>query len=70
MFECENVIALHVMQGNRVPSHGEGEVSWVFSSFGRNLLYILELWRGCPFETGVCSVKSGYLSRYTDTSGS
>ena len=26
--------------------------------------YILELRRGCPFETGVCSVKSGHLSRY------
>ena len=27
-------------------------------------MYILELRRGCPFETGVCSVKSGHLSRY------
>ena len=35
-----------------------------FSSCGRNLGYILELRRGCPFETGVCSVKSGHLSRY------
>ena len=32
MFDCENAIALHVMQGNRASSHGEGEVSWVFSS--------------------------------------
>ena len=24
----------------------------------------LELQRGCPFESGVCSVKSGHLSSY------
>ena len=27
-------------------------------------MYILELRRGWPFETGVCLVKSGHLSRY------
>ena len=64
MFDWENAIALHVIQGNRASSRGEGEVSWVFSSCGRNLGYNLELRRGCPFETRVCSVKSGYLSRY------
>ena len=36
-----------------------GEVSFVFSSWGRNLGYILELRQGCPFETRVFSVKSG-----------
>ena len=41
-----------------------GEVSWVFWSCSRNLAYILELRWGCPFETGVCSVNSGHLSRY------
>ena len=41
-----------------------GERYWVFSSCGRNLGYVLELPRGCPFETEVCSVKSGHLSRY------
>ena len=69
-FDWENAIALHVMQGNRAPSCGEWEVSWVFSSCGRNVCYILELGRGCPSETGVCSVKSEHLSRYVDTSGS
>ena len=64
MFDWENAIALDEMQGNLASSRGEGEVSWVFSSCGRNLGYILELQRGCPFETGVCSVKSGHLSRY------
>ena len=27
-------------------------------------MYILELWRGWPFETRVCSAKSGLLSSY------
>ena len=45
----ENAIALHAMQGNRASSHGEGEVSWIFSSCGRHVGYILELRRGCPF---------------------
>ena len=70
MLDWENAITLHAMHRNRAQSRGEVEVSWVFSSFGRNLGYILELRRGCPFETGVCSVKSGHLSRYADNSGS
>ena len=49
IFDWENAIALHAMQGNRASSCGEGEVSWVFSICGRHLGYILELRRGCPF---------------------
>ena len=64
VFDWENAIALDTMQGHRASSRGEGKVSWVFSNCGRNLGYILELRRSCPFETGVCSVKSGDLSRY------
>ena len=64
MFDWENAIALDTMQGNRTSSGREGKVSWVLSSGGRNLRYILELLRGCPYETGVCSVKSGHRSRY------
>ena len=45
MFDLENAIALHAMQGYRASSRGEGEVSWVFSSCGRHLGYILELRR-------------------------
>ena len=63
MFDYENAIALNAMQGNRASSRGEGEVSWIFSSCGRPVRYILELRRGCPFETGVCLMKSGHLSR-------
>ena len=38
-------IAEHAMQGNCASSLTEGEVSWIFSSCGRNLAYIPELWR-------------------------
>ena len=64
VFDCENAIALDTMPWNQASTRGEGEVSWVFSSCGRNMGYILDLLRGCPFETGVGSVKSGNLSRY------
>ena len=62
MFDWEYVVALHAMQGNRSSSLGEGDVSWDFSSCGRNLGYILDLQWGWPFETPLCSMKSGHLS--------
>ena len=64
MFDWEKEIAMDTVQGNRASSRREVKVSWVFSSCGRHLAYILELRWGCPFETGVCSVKSGQVSRY------
>ena len=64
MFGWENGRALHAMQGNRASSRGEGEVSWVFPSCGRNLGHILEFWQGWAFETRVFSAKSGLLSSY------
>ena len=64
MFDWENAIALDTMQGNRASSRREGKVSWVYSSCSSNLGYIVKLRRGCPFETGVGSVKSGHWSRY------
>ena len=64
VFDWENAIAVDTMQGNRASSRGEGKVSWVFSSYSRNMGYILDLRRGCSFKTAVCSVKSGHLSRY------
>ena len=69
VFDWEYAIALHAMQGNRASSRGERKVSWVFSSCGRNLGYILELRRGGPFETGVCSVKSVHCLGMRDNSG-
>ena len=64
MFDGEHEIALHPMQGNQATSQGEEEVSWFFSSCGRNLGYMLELQRGCPFKTRVCTATSGLLSSY------
>ena len=64
MFDWENAIALDTMQGNRASSRREGKVSWVFSSCGRTLGYILELRRGWPFRTRVCSATSALLSSY------
>ena len=69
MFDWENAIALNTLQGNRASSRREGNVSGVFSSCGRNLGYILELQRGCPFETLVCSLKSGTCLGMRDNSG-
>ena len=52
------------MQGNQASSPSEGYVSWDFSSCSGNLGYILELQRGWPFETPLCSAKSGLMSSY------
>ena len=62
MFDWEHGIVLHPMEGIRASSPAEGDVSWDFSSYGRNLGYILELQRGLAFETPLCSAKSGLLS--------
>ena len=64
VFDWEYGIALHAMQGNRASFSSEGDVSCDFSSCGRNLGYILELQRGWPFETPLCSAKLGLLSSY------
>ena len=69
VFDWENAIALDTMQGNRASTRREGKVSWVFSSCGRNPGYILELQWGCPFETLVCSLKSGTCLGMRDNSG-
>ena len=62
MFEVEHRIALQAMQVNRASSRGEGEVSWFYLSCVRNLEFPLELRRGLPLKTCVCSAKSGLLS--------
>ena len=58
VFDWEQGFALHSMQGIRALTPAEGDVSWDFSSGSRNLGYILELQRGWPFETPLCSAKS------------
>ena len=64
MYDWEYGIALHAMQGNRASFPSEGDVSYDFSSCGRNLGYIRELQWGWPFETPLCSAKSGLLRSY------
>ena len=64
MFVWEHGSALHPMQGIQATFSAEWDVSWDFLSCGRNLRYILELQRGWPFETPLCSAKSGLLSSY------
>ena len=63
-FDWENGIALHAMQGNRASFLSEGGVSYDFLSCSRNLGYIRELQQGWPFETPLCSAKSGLLFSY------
>ena len=64
MFDWEYGIALHAMQGNRASFPIEGDVSYDFSSCSIHLAYIRELQRGWPFETPLCSAKSGHLRSY------
>ena len=64
MFNWEYDIALHEMQGNQASSPSEVYLSWGFSSCGRNVGNNLELQRGWPFETTLCSAKSGLLFSY------
>ena len=64
VFDGEHRIALHAMQGNQASSRGVGEVSWFFSSCGRNLGYIFELQWGWSFKARVSSGMSGLLSSY------
>ena len=64
VFDWEYGIALHAMQGNLASFTSEGDVSYDFSSCGRNLGSIPELQRRWPFETPLCSTKSGRLCSY------
>ena len=61
MVDWKNAIALDTMQGNRASSRGEGEVSWVFSSCGRHVGYILELRREFVSEVRNLSRYEGQL---------
>ena len=50
VFDWEYGIALHTMQWKRASFPSKGDVSYDFSSCGRNLGYIRELERGWQFE--------------------
>ena len=61
MFDWEYWIALHAIQGKRSSFPREGDASYDFSSYSKNLGYIRELQRGWTFETPLSSAKSGHL---------
>ena len=62
VFDWEDGIAVHPMQGIWALTPAEGDVSWDFLSCSRNLGYILVLQRGWLLETPLGSAKSGFLS--------
>ena len=62
MFDWEDGIALHALQGIRALTPAEGDDSWDFLSCSMIMVYILELQRGWTFETPLGSAKSGFLS--------
>ena len=64
LFDWEQGIALHEMQGNRASSFSEREFWWFFSSCSGKLGYVLKLRRGKTLKTFVCSATSGLLSSY------
>ena len=64
MFDWEHGIALHPVKRIRASSPTERDVSWDFSSCGRNMGYILQFKRGWTFKIPLCSAKSGLLSSY------
>ena len=64
MFDWENGIALHAMQGNRASFPSKGDVSYNYSCCSTNLGYIRELEQEWPFETSLCSLTSGHLRSY------
>ena len=70
MFDWEHGIALHPGQGIRSLTRAEGDDSWDFLSFSRNMGYILELQQGWTFETPLGSANQDSCLVRTDTSGS
>ena len=68
VFDWEHGTPQHEMQGNRASSCGEGEVSWVFSSCGRHLVYILELRRNGHLKLGFVQRSRGSCLVMTDIS--
>ena len=64
LFDWEQGIALHAIQGNRASSFSEREVWLFFSSCSEKLRYVLALRWGKILKTFVCSVTSGLLSSY------
>ena len=63
MFHWKNGIVLNAMHGNQASSPGRGSLMG-FLELRKEPVVHYRVWRGCPFETRVCSAMSGHLSRY------
>ena len=70
VFDLEHGTPQHEMQGNRASSCSEREVSWVFSSFGRHLVFILELRGDGHLKFWFIQRRQDSCLVMTDTSGS
>ena len=64
VFDWEYGIALHAMQGNRASFPSEAMSHTISRVAASTWGYIRELQRGWPFETPLCSAKSGFLCSY------
>ena len=64
VFDWEYGIALNAMQGNRASFPMRGISLMNSSSCNKQLGYTRELQRGWPFETPLCTAKSGHLRSY------
>ena len=69
MFNWEYRIVMHAMQGNRASSPGDRDVSWDFSSYGKNLGYNLELERDGHSKLHFVQQTQDSCLVMTDTSG-
>ena len=70
VFDWEHGTPQHEMQGNLTSSCGEGEVSLVFSSCGRQVVYILEYGGDGHLKLGFVQRSQDSCLDMTDTSGS
>ena len=64
VFNGENGIALHAMQGNQASSRFEGEVSWFFSFVAAGTCVHSRVMAGMAIQNSCCSATSGLLSSY------
>ena len=69
MFDWEHGIFLHPMQGIRASFPTKRDVSWDFSSCGRNLGYIRKLQWGWPLKLHFVQRSQDSCLVRTDTSG-
>ena len=63
MFDWQNAIALHAMQGTRASFRGKGDVSWVFSNLADTWVYS-RVTTGMSIRNSSLFIEVRNLSRY------